>query len=148
MNYSEGRTGRVIIASFDDGEEFVSGMKELVNKTQLKSAVLFFLGAVRSGKIVAGPVSDTIPPEPGWIGIDDVSEVVGIGTLFESDSGPSLHMHGAVGRGSQSLTGCFREIIEVFLIVEVVVLEITDTCAMRIHDRDSNLSLLKPDPDV
>lgn len=145
MNYSEGSTGRVIIARFDDGEEFISGMKELILKAQVTSAVIFFLGAFRSGKIVAGPVSDNIPPEPYWVSFGNPSEVVGIGTLFESDGEPSIHMHGSLGRGTQSLTGCFREIAEVFLIVEVVILEIVNTGARRIHDPDSGLSLLSPE---
>lgn len=147
MNYSEGRTGRVIVARFDDGEEFVSGMKELVKKTGLTSAMIFFVGAFRSGKIVAGPKEDSIPPLPGWISFEGVWEVVGIGTLFEADGEPALHLHGSLGRDTRSLTGCFRKIAEVFLIVEVIMLEILDINARRMHESESDLFLLNPDPE-
>ena len=147
MNYSEGRTGRVVVARFDDGEEFVSGMKELVKKTKLASGLIYFIGALRSGEIVAGPVKDAIPPEPGWVSFEGAWEVVGIGTLFEADGEPSLHMHGSFGRGSQTLTGCLRNIAEVFLIVEVVILEIIDTEAQRLYDSESGLFLLHPSPE-
>ena len=147
MNYSVGRTGRIIIARFDDGEDFISGMKELVENIKLTSGLIFFLGALRSGEIVTGPVRDAIPPEPGWVSLEGVWEVVGIGTLFEADGEPSIHLHGSYGRGTQSLTGCLRKIAEVFLIVEVIVLELLDTDARRVYDPLPGLFLLHPSPE-
>jgi uncharacterized protein len=147
VNYSEGRTGRVIIARFDDGEDFVSGMKKLVQKAKLTSGLIFFLGALRSGEIVVGPVEDAIPPEPGWVSLEGVWEVVGIGTLFQTDGKPSLHLHGSYGRKRQSLTGCLRKIAEVFLVVEVIILELVGTDAQRVYDPLSGLFLLHPSPE-
>jgi len=146
MKYTEGKTGRVLIARFDDGEDFISAMNKLVSDTSLESAVIFFLGALRSGEVVAGPVADTIPPVPHWVHFDGAWEVVGIGTLFQSDEGPMLHLHGSIGRGRDTLVGCLRKIAEVFLVVEVVILEILGTDAERVLDARSAHYLLDPSP--
>ena len=147
MKYSEGHTGRVIVARFSDGEEFVSGMKELVLTTKITSALVFFIGALRSGEVVVGPVEDVIPPTPEWMSFEGAWEVVGIGTLFSSGSEPLLHMHGAIGRDAKSLVGCIRKIAEVYLIMEVVLLEICDTGTVKVYDPVSGHFLLDPNPD-
>lgn len=67
MKYSEGNIGRVIVARFDDGEEMVSGMRELMTRTGISSGVILFLGALRSGEPVVGPVVDELPPTPSWL---------------------------------------------------------------------------------
>ncbi|MFC1528978.1 PPC domain-containing DNA-binding protein, partial [Candidatus Latescibacterota bacterium] len=96
---------------------------------------------------VTGPVRDTIPPEPDWVSLEGIWEVVGIGTLFEADGKPSLHLHGSYGRKRQSLTGCLRKIAEVFLVVEVIILELVGTDARRLYDPSSGLFLLHPSPE-
>ena len=142
MKYSEGRTGRIIVASFEDGEDIVAGMEKLVETASLTSAVVFLIGALRSGEVVAGPVRDEIPPEPAWINLCDPHEIVGMGTLFPSGGKPSLHLHGVYGRGERTIAGCLRKAEEVFLIVEVVIMEIMGSPARRIDRYGSGLSLL------
>ncbi len=145
MNYSIGKTGRVIVARFDDGEEIVSGMKTLVREADISSGVIFFLGALRSGETVAGPREDTLPPAPHWLSFDHTHEVIGIGTVFPAGGEPAIHLHGALGRGGESLVVCLRRMAEVYLILEVIILEILNTPAIRVKDKNSDIRLLKPE---
>lgn len=144
MEYSIGRPGRVVVARFEDGEEVVGGMKRLVTEAGVSSGVIFFLGAFRSGETVAGPREDTLPPIPHWLSFDRTHEVVGIGTVFPAEGGPAIHMHGALGRGGDSLVVCLRRLAEVYLILEVIILEILDTPAIRVQDPNSDIRLLSP----
>lgn len=146
MKYSEGTAGRVIVARFEDGEEVVGGMRELVRRAGVDSGMVFFLGALRSAETVAGPVEDEIPPTPFWVTFSSPHEVVGIGTIFPADGKPSIHMHGAAGRGERSFVGCIRKIAEAYLILEVIILEITGSGAARIHDPKAEMFLLDPAP--
>jgi predicted DNA-binding protein with PD1-like motif len=145
MNYSVGRPGRVIVARFDHGEEIVSGMKKLVGESGVNSGVIFFLGALRAGETVAGPREDTLPPVPHWLSFDHTREVVGIGTVFPAGGEPAIHLHGALGRGEESFMVCLRRMAEVYLILEVIILEILGTPAIRVKDPNSDIRLLKPE---
>ncbi|MHB9030163.1 MAG: PPC domain-containing DNA-binding protein [Candidatus Latescibacterota bacterium] len=145
MNYSVGRPGRIIVARFDHGEEIVSGMKKLVRESGVTSGAIFFLGALRSGETVAGPREDTLPPIPHWLSFDRTHEVAGVGTVFPAEGEPVIHMHGALGRGDRSLLVCLRRMAEVYLILEVIILEILDTPAIRVKDPNSDIRLLKPE---
>ena len=148
MKYSEGAIGRVIVARFDDGEEMVSGMRELMTRTGISSAVVFFLGALRSGETVVGPVEDELPPVPSWLAFGSPHEVVGVGTVFPVEGKPAIHLHGAVGRGDRSFVGCLRKVAEVYLILEVIVLEILGSAAVRVSDPRAEMFLLDPEPRV
>ena len=55
-----------------------------------------------------------------------IHEVLGVGTLFVDESGhPRLHMHAAAGREGKAVVGCTRAGVEVWLVGEVVLLEIS-----------------------
>ena len=52
-------------------------------------------------------------------------EVLALGTLIPNEAGePVLHMHAAAGREGQATVGCTRAGVEVWLVGEVVLLEI------------------------
>ncbi len=146
MKYSEGSIGRVIVARLDDGEEMTSGMRELMAQTGITSAVVLFMGALRSGEAVAGPVRDELPPVPSWLTFGSPHEVVGVGTVFPVDGKPALHMHGAVGRGDRSFVACLRKVAEVYLILEVIILEIVGSDAVRVTDPRAEMYLMDPKP--
>lgn len=146
MKYSEGNIGRVIVARFDDGEEMVSGMRELMTRTGISSGVILFLGALRSGEPVVGPVVDELPPTPSWLKFGSPHEVVGVGTVFPVDGKPAIHLHGALGRGDRSFVGCLRKVAEVYLILEIIVLEISGSAAVRVTDPRAEMFLLDPKP--
>lgn len=146
MKYSEGNIGRVVVARIEDGEEMVSGMRELMERTGITSAVVLFLGALRSGEAVAGPKMDELPPDPSWLTFASPHEVVGVGTVFPVNGKPAIHLHGAAGRGDRSFVVCLRKMAEVYLILEVIVLEIVGSAAVRVTDPRAEMFLLDPKP--
>ncbi len=77
--------------------------------------------------------------------LPDVHELVGTGTLFPDDTGtPVLHMHMACGRRRDTVTGCIREGVKVWQVVEVILVELTDTNAVRMLDPETGFKLLQP----
>jgi len=57
--------------------------------------------------------------------------VLGVGTIFSDEDGPKMHIHAAMGKGKDVLVGCPRCGAKVFLVLEVIIVEITGTTAMR-----------------
>ena len=77
--------------------------------------------------------------------IEDVHEIVGTGTLFPDEEGnPTIHMHMACGRNANTVTGCIRNGVKVWQIMEVVLFELIDTTGKRILDPDLGFKLLNP----
>ena len=58
-------------------------------------------------------------------------EVLGVGTIFSDEEGPKMHIHAAMGKGQDVLVGCPRGGAKVFLVLEVVIVEIVGTTAVR-----------------
>jgi predicted DNA-binding protein with PD1-like motif len=77
--------------------------------------------------------------------LDEVHEIAGVGTIFPDDEGnPVLHMHMACGRKSSTITGCIREGVRVWHVMEVILFELADTTGIRTHDSETGLKLLQP----
>jgi predicted DNA-binding protein with PD1-like motif len=71
--------------------------------------------------------------------------MTGTGTIFPDEEGiPKLHMHISTGRNEKSITGCVRNGVKVWLIAEVIILELVDTSATRRLDRATGFELLDP----
>ena len=68
-------------------------------------------GGLGAGEVIVGPRdSSAMPPDPMRLPIDGAHEVAAVGVLAPDESGrPVLHIHGALGRSGQTLTGCLRE---------------------------------------
>ncbi len=142
MEYATGRIGRVFAARFQDGEAVYAGIEEIARREKIESAMVFLLGGARRAGVVVGPESPEGPIEPMVRRFDDAREIVGVGTLHPAEGKPSLHLHGAIGRGDRALVGCPREGLEVFLVLEVVLIELTGLGAGRQLDPASGLRLL------
>jgi uncharacterized protein len=85
-----------------------------------------------------------MPPDPVLIPVDGAHEVLGAGLLAPGPDGkPVLHMHAALGRSGQTLTGCLRPGVETWLVGEVIIFEILNARAVRVFDRSSGFELLK-----
>ena len=56
-----------------------------------------------------------------------------------------LHMHVAGGRKDTTKTGCVRKGLKVWHVLEIVLLELTDTEAKRKMDQKTGFELLEPD---
>jgi len=143
MKYQIGKTGRVVIARFEDQEDILGNINTIAKKEEIKSATFFLLGGIRQGKVVVGPEKDELPPTPVWRDLKESHEVLGIGTIFWDETGPRIHFHGAFGKKDMVKVGCLREIAETFLVLEAVIIEIEGINAQRKFDPASGLTLLE-----
>ncbi len=76
--------------------------------------------------------------------LDNVYEVTGTGTIFPDEKGnPILHMHISCGRKSSTVTGCIRNGVKVWQIMEVILFELIDTKALRTFDSNTGFKLLQ-----
>lgn len=145
MQYRTGSLGRVILARFDHGEEIVPALVGLCAKERIASGWFFLFGAATEGELVAGPQTADLPPEPVWMAFPMPHEIVGMGSIATRSGEPTLHLHSALGRGKEVLTGCIRKEGKVFLVVEALVMEIDGIRAARVFDERSGLELLTVD---
>ncbi len=143
MKYQIGKTGRVVLARFEDQEDILGNINTVARKEEIKSAMFFLLGGIRQGKVVVGPEKDELPPTPVWRDLKESHEVLGIGTIFWDEKGPRIHFHGAFGKKDMVKVGCLREIAETFLVLEAVIIEIEGINAQRKFDPASGLTLLE-----
>jgi predicted DNA-binding protein with PD1-like motif len=142
MRYKAGKIGRVVLARFDHGEQVVPALAGLCEKEGISSGWFFLFGAIRNGRLVAGPRGASLPPDPVWQQFAEPFEIVGMGSIAAGDGSPSIHLHSSLGRGKEVLTGCIRKEGEVFIVVEAMVLEVLGVRATRSPDERSGLELL------
>ena len=75
--------------------------------------------------------------------IDGAHEVAGVGVIAPGEDGkPSLHMHAALGRSGQTISGCLRYGVSTWLTGEVIIHEILGASAARLKDEQSGFVLL------
>ena len=143
MKVSEGNVGRVFVVRLEDGDRLPGAIEELAKEKEISAASVILLGGLGSGKVVVGPKTATLPPEPMMAELEGVHEIAGVGTLFCNEKGqPKLHLHGAMGRDGRTISGCTREGVEVWLVAEAIVTEIVGTKARRVLEE--GLELLEP----
>jgi predicted DNA-binding protein with PD1-like motif len=143
MEYTQGTLGRVFVARLKEGESVYTAVEEIARRETISSAVAFALGGMRKGKVVTGPEKPEGKIVPHYEEFDDARELVGVGTVFPADGKPSLHFHAGIGRGDSALVGCPRAGMSVFLVLEVVIIELLGIRAKRVMDEGSGLNLLK-----
>ena len=147
MKYSQCKQGRVFVVRLEDGDIVHAEIEKLARKESIGAAALIIIGGADAGtKLVAGPQHGRQNPvKPLHIELDDVHEVAGTGTLFpDSDGKPVLHMHMACGRGVSTKTGCIREGVKVWQVMEVIVFELVQTTGTRVFDPATGFELLNP----
>lgn len=142
MKYTQGNIGRVFVIRFDDGENLIEELKNIIKKEQIKAGYVQLIGALSSAKAVLGPHKKEYPPRPFWWEFDDAREIVGIGVFAWENDEPKLHLHSGIGHSSESKTGCIREKAEVYITVEAVIQEVVDVQVTRKLDERYNASLL------
>lgn len=143
MEYQSGRIGRVLVARFEDGEDILKGLSDMVRKENVQSAVFNLIGGIKKGRVVVGPEKEELPPKPIWREIQESNEVLGIGTIFWEGDEPKVHLHGTFGKRDTIHVGCLREVSETFLVLEAIIFEIEGITARREYDEKSGLVLLK-----
>ena len=143
MKVSEGKVGRVFVVRLEDGDRLPDVIENLAQEKGIRAASVILLGGIRRGKVVVGPETPDIPPKPMTEDFQDVHEIAAVGTIFANAEGkPILHLHAALGRDGRTITGCTRTGVDVWLIAEAIITEITDTTAHRALS--AGLELLEP----
>ena len=148
MQYREGRQGRIFILRLEEGELLNDSIEKFAREKQISHGLAFFLGGSADGsKVVVGPEANREKIIPMIHALKGEQEVLALGTLIPNEAGePVLHMHGAAGREGQATVGCTRAGVNVWLIGEVVLLEILGAdSARRQKDPATGFELLKID---
>jgi len=146
MKACEGQIGRVFVIRLEDGDVVPECIERFAEEKGISVGQAILVGGIGSGDVVVGPRrSDERPPEPILLPIDGAHEVVGAGVLAPDEDGkPALHIHAALGRSGQTMTGCLRQGVTTWLVGEVILYEILSAKVVRIQDKQSGFELLEP----
>lgn len=147
MKYSEARQGRIFVIRLEDGEIVHERLEQFVREHSIERAQLIIIGGADKGsKLVVGPEeSRALPVMPMTHELYDAHEVTGSGTIFPDDTGsPVLHLHMACGREENTVTGCIRNGVRVWHVMEVVLTELLESTATRQPDPLTGFKLLVP----
>ena len=145
MKYSVGRIGRVVVAKLEDDEDVLTSLEALAQKERIESALFLVIGNLKKGSLVSGAEKAEIPVVPIWQHFTTNREILGIGTIFQMEGQPKIHLHATLVHGDELMAGCLREKSEVFLVAELVVLELLDLSARRAKDEKTGFTLLQVD---
>jgi predicted DNA-binding protein with PD1-like motif len=146
MKACEGRIGRVFVIRLEDGDVVPQCIERFAEEKGVSVGQAILVGGIGGGDVVVGPRrSEERPPEPMLLPIDGAHEVVGVGVLAPGEDGkPTLHIHAALGRAGQTMTGCLRHGVTTWLVGEVMLYEILGAKVLRIQDEQSGFELLEP----
>ena len=97
----------------------------------------------READVVVGPKQEVPKIVGDFRHFAGPGEVLGVGTLYRDSEGPKLHIHTAIGKGSEAMVGCPRGGAKVFLILEVTIIEIEGVGGSREHDSKTGVNLLR-----
>ena len=142
MEYSVGNVGRVVVVRLSEGDELYECIEGVAAKESIASAAVFITGGIRKADVVVGPKQETPEIIGDFRKFVGPGEVLGVGTIYSDDEGPKMHMHTAMGKGEQVMVGCPRGGANVFLVLEVTIIEIVGTTARRQLDEGSGFKLL------
>jgi predicted DNA-binding protein with PD1-like motif len=150
MQVEECQAGRVFVIRLEDGDMLPGCIEDFAGKKRVRHGFVLLVGGIGSGQIVVGPrKTDEMPPDPMFIPIDGVHEVVAAGILAPGEDGKVvLHLHGSLGRAGQAKTGCLRPGVSTWLVGEAILYEITGAAARRVKDQKSGFELLVVGPEI
>ena len=147
MKFSECKQGRTFVIRLEHGDVLHDEIEKFAREMSIMAGMLVVVGgADRGSTLVTGPENgDIFPVTPMTRALDNVHEIAGTGTLFPDENGRLLlHMHIACGRGKTTTTGCVREGVKVWQVMEVILIELTQTESARILDTKTGFHLLNP----
>ncbi len=52
MKYQVGKTGRIIVARFEDKEDVLGNLVNIAKKEKIKAGIFYIVGGMREGRIV------------------------------------------------------------------------------------------------
>jgi predicted DNA-binding protein with PD1-like motif len=145
MRFSEGRLGRIFVLRLEEGERLNDSIEKFAREQKIKHGLAFYLGGAADGsQVVVGPEANREGVIPMIYTLRGAQEVLALGTLIPNEAGePVLHLHAAAGREGQATVGCTRAGVAVWLVGEVVLLEILGTVAARKKDPQTGFQLLQ-----
>ena len=146
MKACEGRIGRVFVIRLEDGDVVPECIERFAREKGVSVGQAILVGGIGGGDVVVGPRrSEERPPEPMLLPVDGAHEVVGVGVLAPDEDGKAtLHIHAALGRAGQTMTGCLRHGVTTWLVGEVILYEILGAGMLRVKDKQSGFELLEP----
>lgn len=147
MKYTECNHGRTFVIRLEDGEILHDAIEKFASEKSIQCATLQVVGGVNKNSVlVVGPeAANARPVIKQKILLDNVYEATGTGTIFPDEEGnPMMHLHVACGRGEKSVTGCARDGVIIWQVMEVIIQELTDCTATRKLDRPTGFKLLVP----
>ena len=145
MKACEGHIGRVFVIRLEDGDVVPACIERFAEEKGISVGHVILVGGIGGGEVVVGPRnSGERPPEPMLLPVDGAHEVAGVGVLAPGeDRKPVLHIHAALGRSGQTVTGCLRPGVTTWLVGEAIIYEIVGTSAKRLPDKASGFNLLE-----
>jgi len=145
MKACEGQIGRVFVIRLEDGDVLPDCIERFAEEKGVFVGQAILVGGVGAGDVVVGPRrSGERPPTPMLLPLDGAHEVLGVGLLApDGDGRPVLHIHAALGRAGQTMTGCLRHGVTIWLVGEVILYEILGVEVMRIKDEQCGFELLE-----
>ena len=145
MQYSQGSIGRIFSVRLESGDRLPDSIETFALEHGISRAMVIYIGGAGQGsRVVAGPEKDRGEAIiPIIHELEGREEVFGVGTLFPKESGePGLHMHAGIGREGNATVGCVRAGVNVWLVGEVIILEILGATGSRVRD-GNGLELLQ-----
>lgn len=145
MKACEGQMGRVFIIRLEDGDVVPGCVERFAEENGVSVGQVILVGGIGGGEVVVGPQrSEEMPPQPMLLPIDGAHEVLGLGILAPDEDGkPILHIHAALGRSGQTMSGCLRPGVTTWLVGEVILYEILGVKVARVRDEESGFTLLE-----
>ena len=145
MKAGEGQTGRVFVIRLEDGDVVPGCIERFAEENGISVGYALLVGGIGEGEVVVGPRrSEERPPQPMLLPVDGAHEVAGVGILAPNEDGkPILHIHAALGRSGNTMTGCLRPGVTTWLVGEVILYEIIGVDVRRVRDEESGLRLLE-----
>ena len=131
MDYRTGTINRVVTIRFDEGDDFLGGLTEVVRRENIRCGWFFVLGGLRQAEVVTGPKAPVMPPDPVWQAISGARETLGAGSIYWEGDEPKIHLHAALGHHGETITACVRKGTKVYLVLEVCLIEISGIAATR-----------------
>jgi len=147
LKYSEATQGRIFVIRLEDGDIVHESIEAFAAEKSIQSAALIIIGgADKKSRLVVGPENGRAEKVvPMMQMLANVHEVAGTGTIFpDKDGKPVLHMHMACGRNNDTVTGCVRNGVKVWHVMEVVLFELIGSGARRLYDKATGFELLSP----
>ena len=134
MKYSQASLGRVFVIRLEDGDIVHECLERFAREQGVSAAGLIALGDADAGsRLIAGTEEGRANPLVFVERLlEEAHEIAGVGTIFpDAEGNPIPHVHMVCGRKDSVVVGCIRTGVKVWHVMEVIVVELCDSTAVR-----------------